>query len=226
MNEFWLLFLDELRHFSRTRFFVWVCVLVPLLTVSYPFIYFGDSDATIQMTSLLVNLCQIGCIIAGCNLIASLVHDIDKRTFVPFLVRPVSVFSALVSRQAAMVASIFCIIALSIITAKALLASFFSGAITDNSFMYLSLVVLAQIVMSAGIGAILGVTQSSAATGMLAFIFLNNMVTMCLFFFSDTFLVAWLGGKLQGGLAMLFISIVAAAAISVPASKKLKEKVL
>ncbi|MCL1907739.1 MAG: hypothetical protein FWG12_00035 [Holophagaceae bacterium] len=223
MSGFWPLFLDELRRLSRTRFFAWLFTLMPLLIIVLPLLLVNDG--AIPVTTTVGMFVPLACTVIACVLASTLTNDINNKVFVPFLVRPVSIFSVLLSRIAALVIPIISTISISLLVVNIILANFYPSVVTDSSLMYVTMISFAELVFSVAIGTLIGVFVPSSAAGILVCMFFCWNVVICISLGSEK-LSIWLWGRAQAGMALILVSLIVTAIVLAVAPKKFKERVL
>jgi hypothetical protein len=173
MSGFWLLFIDELRHLSRVRFLVWIAVLIILILVAVV-LFNAGSEEKIPFDFVFIQLSFMANLATGSVLTSTLTNDINNKTLLPILARPVTSFSILFSRAAALVTSIFAVIAFALLIMKIVshVFNFSIAAAIEFSLSYLYSTLLVQLICNACLGLIIGTFVTSPATGQVAFVFI------------------------------------------------------
>jgi hypothetical protein len=173
MSGFWLLFLDELRHLRRVRFLVWITVLVILILVAVV-LFNAGSEEKIPFDFVFVQLSFMANLAVGSVLTSTLINDINNKTLLPILARPVTSFSILFSRTAALVISVFAVMlfALLIIKIASHIFNFNIVAAIEFSLLYLYSTFFVQLISTVCLGLIIGIFVTAPATGQVAFVFI------------------------------------------------------
>ena len=224
MSGLWLLFLDELKHLMRVRFLVIIWASMLLLVPSMAFLYVGLENA-IPFSFIITQLGMMSALATGAVITSTLINDINNKTLVPFLVRPISSYSILLSRLTAIVVSVFSVVLVSILITKIVFNLFSVELILDKPILFLLMASFVQTIITASLGILLGTLASSPATGMGAFIIFGIQSQVIVVLVMEK-LPEWFGGKVHAPVILVHIALFIMFITLIWMSKILKNKIL
>ncbi|MBN1686381.1 MAG: ABC transporter permease [Spirochaetales bacterium] len=173
-----ILYLDELKGFSRSKVTVALWVGLPVLSVAFRY-FRPDAEGLPLLTLVAILLSSIGGTVATVLLSTTITSERGKGVYDLFLVRPVKRRDLLIAKFLAAFSSLFVAVLLSVLLGIVIEA--LSGNLSSSTFVRQNaeslLMTLTGIAVACSVGVFFGVVMNSVAVSAILAAYLGNQIT-------------------------------------------------